>query len=86
MKLSADSKARVDEMLAELSPEELSYANECIGGMKAEKPEEKPEDEDTISLEGEEMFEKPKAKKEKPVAKVEVEVEKSDEEEEGMGY
>jgi len=87
MKLSDESKARIDEMLGELNEAEAAYAKECLGGMKGEaKAEDKAEAEDMISLEGEEMFDKPKAKKEKPVAKVEVEVEKSDDEEEGMGY
>ena len=87
MKLSDESKARIDEMLGELNEAETAYAKECLGGMKAEaKSEVEEEDDDMISLEGEEMFDKPKGKKEKPVAKVEVEVEKSDDEEEGMGY
>jgi hypothetical protein len=86
MKLSDESKARIDEMLGELNEAESAYAKECLGGMKAEAKEDMMEDEDTISLDGEEMFVKTKGKKQKPVAKVEVEVEKSDDEDEGMGY
>jgi hypothetical protein len=86
MKLSDESKARIDEMLGELNEAESAYAKECLGGMKAEAEEDMMEEEDTIPLDVEEMFAKPKGKKQKPVAKVEVEVEKSDDEDEGMGY
>ena len=84
MKLSDESKARIDEMLGELNEAESAYAKECLGGMKAEaKAEDKAMDEDMISLEGEEMFDKPKGKK--PVAKVEVEVEDEEASDEYMG-